>query len=255
MIASRQFGSCFFVMMATGAILISTTQMLPQLLQLNFGYTATLAGLVLSPGGVVTMAMMLVVGRLSGRVQPKYLIAIGATVVALAMYNLTNLYGALDFWFFAWSRIYIGVGLPLIFIPITTASYDGIPPDRTDQASGLINVARNVGGSIGVSLAQNVLARREQFHLNRLTEHIAPSDVQYQESLKRTVEQFVSQGSSFVTAQQQAFGWIARQVQTQASLMSYIDVFWTLMLVSAAAVPFAFVLRKIKRPAGSPMAH
>ena len=88
-----------------------------------------------------------------------------------------------DFWFFAWSRIYLGIGLPLIFIPITTASYDGIPPDKTDQASALINVARNFGGSIGVSLAQTVLARREQFHQSRLVEHVGSWNPFYADTL------------------------------------------------------------------------
>ena len=106
MIATRQFGACFAVMMALGAVLIATTQILPQLLQLSFGYTATLAGLVLSPGGVVTMAMMIVVGRLSSLVQPKYLIMAGAAIVALSIYNLTSLYGDVDFWYFARTRIY-----------------------------------------------------------------------------------------------------------------------------------------------------
>ena len=101
MVATRQFGACFLVMLATGAILLATTQFLPQLVQQDFGYTATWAGLVLSPGGLVTMAMMFVVGRLSGKVQPKYLIAAGAAIVALSMYDLTNVYGDLDFWFFA----------------------------------------------------------------------------------------------------------------------------------------------------------
>jgi DHA2 family multidrug resistance protein len=78
MVATRQFGACFLVMLATGAILLATTQFLPQLVQQDFGYTATWAGLVLSPGGVVTMVMMVVVGRLSAKVQPKYLIAAGA---------------------------------------------------------------------------------------------------------------------------------------------------------------------------------
>ena len=116
--ATRQFGACFLVMLATGAILLATTQFLPQLVQQDFGYTATWAGLVLSPGGLVTMVMMFVVGRLSGQVQPKYLIVAGATIVALSMYDLTNVYGDLDFWFFAWSRMLLGIGLPLIFIPI-----------------------------------------------------------------------------------------------------------------------------------------
>jgi MFS transporter, DHA2 family, multidrug resistance protein len=255
LLASRQFGSCFIVMIASGAILIATTQFLPQLVQLNFGYTATWAGLVLSPGGLVTMAMMFVVGRLSGHVQPKYLIAAGAAIVALSMYSLTNLYGDVDFWFFAWSRISIGVGLPLIFISITTASYDGIPPDKTDQASALMNMARNVGGSMGVSLATNVLAHRGQFHQSRLSEHAIPSSVQYQDTLQRMTEYFAAQGSSLAQAQQQAFAWIGQQVQLQASFLAYIDVFWTLMLVSAAAVPLALIMRKVKPGTGAPIAH
>jgi MFS transporter, DHA2 family, multidrug resistance protein len=159
------------------------------------------------------------------------------------MHGLTNLYGDLDFWFFVWSRIYIGIGLPLIFIPIMTAAYDGLPPGKTDQASALINVARNVGGSIGISLAQNVLAHRAQFHQSRLVESAIPSSVGFQEALQRATEYFVAQGSAIAQAQQQAFAWIGQQVQIQATLMAYVDVFWTLMLISAAAVPLAFILR------------
>ena len=144
MVATRQFGACFAVMLATGAILDSTTQFLPLLVQQYFGYTATWAGLVLTPGGLVTMIMMVVVGRLSGKVQPRYLIAIGAVICALAMYDLTRLNSDLGFWFFARLRMLLGVGLPLIFIPIVTASYDGVPPQRTDQASTVKNAARNI---------------------------------------------------------------------------------------------------------------
>src|SRR6266404_3444954 len=152
MMATRQFGSCFLVMLATGAILLATTQFLPQLVQGNFGYTATWAGLVLSPGGVVTMVMMFVTGRLSSRIQPKYLIAIGAAVIALSMYVLTNINPDSSFWFFVQARMLTSVGLPLVFVPIMAASYDGIPPHKTDLASALLNAARNTGGSIGVSL-------------------------------------------------------------------------------------------------------
>src|ERR1700676_5461714 len=217
MIATRQFGACLLVMLATGAILLATTQFLPLLVQQDFGYTATWAGLVLSPGGLVTMAMMLLIGRVSAYVQPKYLIAVGATIVALSMYGLTNLNSDLDFWFFASSRMYLGLGLPLIFIPIIMASYDGVPRDKTDQASALINAARNIGSSIGVSLGNNVLAHREQFHQSRLTELVNPSSVQYQETLKQVTGYFAAHGSSVAQAHQQAFDWIAQQVQIQAS--------------------------------------
>ncbi|PWC34699.1 disulfide bond formation protein DsbA [Azospirillum sp. TSO35-2] len=246
MVATRQFGSCFVVMMATGAILIATTQFLPELLQQYYGYTATWAGLALSPGGMVTMVMMLIVGRLSSRVQPKYLIATGASIVALAMWDLTRLYADSTFWFFAWSRIYIGIGLPLIFIPITTASYYGIPRDRTDQASALINVARNVGGSIGVSIAQNVLAFREQFHHSRLAEHVVPSSPAYQRLIDQATQHFAAAGGGMAAAQQRAFAYVGQQVQLQTAYWSYIDVFFTLMLISASAVPLALILRRVK---------
>ena len=255
MVAARQFGACFLVMLATGAILLATTQFLPQLVQGDFGYTATWAGLVLSPGGLVTMAMMFVTGQLTSRVQPKYLIAVGALIIALAMYEMTDINADLDFWFFAKSRMLIGVGLPLIFVPIMAASYDGLAKDKTDQASALLNAARNTGGSIGVSLGSNVLAFREQFHQSRLAEHAIPSGVAYQETMQHLARYFAAQGGSMAQAQQQAFAWIGQQVEAQASLLAYVDVFWTLMLVSASAVPLALLLRKVKLGGAAHLGH
>jgi DHA2 family multidrug resistance protein len=255
MLVTRQFGASFLVMLATGAILLSTTQFLPQLVQQDFGYTATWAGLVLSPGGIVTMLMMFVVARLSGKVQPKYLIAAGAIACALSMYDLTNTYGDLDFWFLARSRLILGVGLPLIFVPIMAASYDGIPLTKTDDASALMNAARNTGGSIGISIVSNVLAHRQQFHQSRLVEHAIPSSVQYQDTLQQVTNFFVAQGSSLIQAQHQAIAWIGQQVQTQASFLGYMDAFWVLMLISLAAVPLALTLRKVKLGGPVHMGH
>jgi MFS transporter, DHA2 family, multidrug resistance protein len=251
MVATRQFGAAFVVMLATGAILLATTQFLPQLVQQNFGYTATWAGLLLSPGGLVTMVMMFAVGRLAAKVQPKYLIIVGAVLIAVSMYQMTNVYGDLGFWYMAQSRMLLGVGLPLIFIPIMTASYDGIPQSKTDQASALINAARNTCGSIGVSIISNVLTHREQFHQSRLVESVLPSSVQYQDTLHRMTDYFAAQGNSLLQAQQQATQWLGQQVQAQASFIAYMDVFWVLMLVSLAMVPLALTLRKVKL--GSPV--
>jgi MFS transporter, DHA2 family, multidrug resistance protein len=149
----------------------------------------------------------------------------------------------------------LGVGLPLVFLSITTASYDGIPPEKTDQASALINAARNTGGSIGVSLASNVLAHREQFHQSRLVDTLVPSSVQYQDTLHQMTNYFLGQGSSLVDAQQQAIQWIGQQVQTQASFLAYMDVFWVLVLVSLVAVPLALALRKVKLGGAAAVAH
>jgi DHA2 family multidrug resistance protein len=255
MVATRQFGACFLVMLATGAILLATTQFLPQLVQQDFGYTATWAGLVLSPGGVVTMVMMFVVGRLAAKVQPKYLIITGAVVIALSMYSMTNVYGDLGFWFMARSRMLLGIGLPLIFVPIMAASYDGIPPSKTDQASALINAARNTGGSIGVSIVSNVLTHREQFHQNRLIEQVVPSSSQYQDTLSQITSYFTAHGFSLAQAHDQAVQWIGAQVQTQASFLSYVDAFWVLMLIALAAVPLALTLRNVKLGGAVSMGH
>jgi DHA2 family multidrug resistance protein len=199
--------------------------------------------------------MMFVVGRLSGKVQPKYLIIAGALIIGLSMYDLTRLYADSGFWFFAESRMLLGLGLPLIFLSITAASYDGIPREKTDQASALINAARNTGGSIGVSLASNVLTRREQFHQNRLIEHVVPSSAQYQQTLQQATTYFEAFGCSVASAQQQAIDWIGQTVQAQAALLAYMDVFWVLMLISLAAIPLALMLRKVKPGGAAPVGH
>jgi MFS transporter, DHA2 family, multidrug resistance protein len=255
MVATRQFGACFLVTLGTFAILFSTTQSLPELVQVDFGYTATWAGLMLTPGGVVTMAMMFVTGRLVGKIQPKYLIAAGAVIIALSLYALTNVYGDLGFWFMARSRMLFGVGLPLVFVSITTASYDGIPPDKTGQAAALINAARNTGGSIGISLISNVLWRREQFHQTRLVDQALPSSVQYQDTLHQMTNYFIGQGTSPAEAPMQTIAWVGQQVLTQASFLAYMDAFWVLTLLALAAVPLALSLRKIKLGGGAPAGH
>ena len=255
MVATRQFGACFLVMLATGAILLSTTQFLPELVQEDFGYTATWAGVMISPGGMVTMAMMFVAGRLLGKIQPKYLIAAGAVIIAVSMYTLTNVYGDLGFWFMARSRMLFGVGFPLIFVSITSASYDGIPPDKTGQASALINAARNTGGSIGISLISNVLWRREQFHQTRLVDQALPSSAQYQDTLHQMTNYFIGQGSPLIEAQQQTIAWVGQQVQLQASFLAYMDAFWVLTLIALAMVALGLSLRKVKLGGGAPAGH
>jgi MFS transporter, DHA2 family, multidrug resistance protein len=198
---------------------------------------------------------MFVVGRLSGHVQPRYLIAVGAVLIALSMYVLTNVYGGLDFWFMARSRMLFGVGVSLIFIPIIAASYDGLPPGKTDQASAMLNAARNTGGSIGISLVQNVLWDREQFHQSMLVDQAIPSGVQYHDTLHQMTTYFIAQGSSLVQAHQQAIQWIGQQVQAQASYLGYMDAFWLLTLISLAAVPLALTLRKVKLGGAAPVGH
>ena len=245
LLGRRQFAACFLVMLGTGAVLISTTQILPQLLQTELNYTALLAGLALSPGGIATLLLMPVVGRLVSTVQPKYLIMFGATVVAFSMWHLTGLTGDITYGYAALSRIFLAIGLPFLFLPVTTASYDGVPPDKTNQASALINVARNIGGSMGVALAQTVLAQRQQFHQSRLIEHAAPSDLGYQQTIDTMTRFFQAQGSNASDAASQAVAWVGRTLQQQVDFLAYIDVFWTLAIIAVLMIPTAAMLRPI----------
>ncbi|HLJ72345.1 MAG TPA: EmrB/QacA family drug resistance transporter, partial [Roseiarcus sp.] len=135
--------------------------------------------------------------------------------------------------------------LPMLFLTITSFSYVGLPPGKSGQAAALINVARNLGGSIGVSAAQTLLAQREQFHQSRLAENLYSSSLAYNHTLMQAASFFTGQGTSAEDARHQAIAWIGRSLTTQAAYLSYIDVFAALSLFAAALIPIAFLLQKV----------
>ena len=218
---------------------------MPQLLQENFGYTATLAGLALMPGGFAALVMMVIAGRISGLVQPRYLMAGAMITISAAMYHFTSLTPDVNFGWFALARIFQMAAIPVLFLTITSYSYVGLPPEKSSQASALINVARNLGGSIGVSMAQTLLARREQFHQARLAEHMTASSVPYRETLNQASSYFAAHGATAPDAQSRAVAWIGETLMNQAAYLSYIDVFAALALLAALLVPVAFLLRRV----------
>jgi DHA2 family multidrug resistance protein len=253
----RQFGTAFLVMMAVGAVLFSSTQLLPQLLQTNFQYTAMLSGLALMPGGLAMLLMMPMAGQATNLIQPKYWLAFTSAAIALAMWHMTTLFPDASFSFFAWARVWQVVALPFLFIPINTVAYSALQPGETAQASALINVARNLGGSIGVSLTTTELAQRTQFHQARLTEHAIPSALNFQAGVSQVTEYFASQGSPLLSAKAQAVGWIARLIADESTLLAYIDVFWAsgifaLLMIPVCAVP---ATRRAWRSAGGSLTH
>ena len=250
---TRQFGMSFIVMMAIGAVLFSTIQLLPQLLQENFQYTAMLSGLALMPGGVAMLIATPISGVVSGNAQPKYLMATAMCILALAMWHSTAIGPGASFSFFATMRVFQVVALPFLFIPITAAAYAGLPPNKTNQASALINVARNLGGSIGVSLAGALLIQREQFHQSRLTEHLYPSSPIYSQALRNAAAHFVAQGASAPDAQRQAIGQIGQLVQKQSALLAYMDVFFVFAIFAALMVPLTLMLKPVE--GGAAPAH
>jgi MFS transporter, DHA2 family, multidrug resistance protein len=242
LLSSRQFGMSFLVMLMIGAILFSSSQFMPQLLQTAFPYTAMLSGLAMMPGGIAMFLIMPVAGQVSGRFQPKYLIAFGLTALALAMWYSSTLTPDASFDYFAWVRIYQTIGLPFLFIPINTVAYDGLPGDKTNQAAALMNVARNLGGSIGISLANVEIVRRSQLHQAHLVENTIPSSPVFQSTLQQTTQYFVQQGSSAADAHNQAIGYLAQLVQMQATILAYIDVFELYAIAAAIMIPIVLIM-------------
>jgi DHA2 family multidrug resistance protein len=166
----------------------------------------------------------------------------GAMVcIALAMWHTTSIEPGSNFGWFAWTGVFQVIALPLLFVPINTVAYAGLKPEDTGQASSLINVARNLGGSIGISMASAIVDRRSQFHQSRLSEAVYPTSLDYQNVVGRLTER----GFGPTGAKARALGFIGRAVQTQATLISYIDVFWIAAIFALFMAPVALSIRPV----------
>jgi MFS transporter, DHA2 family, multidrug resistance protein len=242
------FASASLMMLTVGAILFGTTQLIPQLLQSVYQYSATLSGLALMPGGLAMLVLMPVVGVLAIHVPVKYLIAGGMASVGLSMLYMTSLSGQADFGFYAWARVLQTIGLPFVFIPITSASYTGLPPEKTGEASSLINVARNLGGSIGISVASTIIARSSQVHQNYLVDHLVPSSSAYQQAIANATAALTDQGVPAALAPTAAVQYISQIVLQQATLLAYIDVFEGFAMVALLMAPVALILLRSRSP-------
>lgn len=227
LLAIPSFAISCAVMFIIGFMLISTTQLLPQFSQELMGYDAVTAGETLSLGGVLTIVLMPVSGVVSGMVQPKWLLFGALAMTAFSLYHLTGLDASVSFWTLAEDRMLQVVALPFLFIPITSASYAGIPPDKTNEASAIINLMRNLGGSVGVSFTTTMLQQRDQFHHERLAEHV----------------------TRFTDMHGQTLAQLGRTVASQASVLSYIDVFYVLAIIAIVVTPMVLFLRNVPKGA------
>jgi len=157
------------------------------------------------------------------------------------MWYSTTLVPDANFGYFAILRVYQTIGMPFLFIPINMVAYTGLPQQKTAQASALINVARNLGGSISVSLANTELVRRSQFHQSRLVENLTQSSPSLQSAMHNLTQYFAQFGSP-AGAQGRAFGYIGHLIADQAALMGYIDIFYSWSIFAAALVPVVLIL-------------
>lgn len=247
LLGKRNFAITVLIMMTTGLILFGSTQIIPQLLQQVLGYTATDAGLALTAGGIATIVVMPIVGMLTGKVDTRFLLIPALVVTSAALFHLASLNGEIGFWDAAVARLFQAIALPFLFVPINTAAYIGLRPDQTNQASALLNVARNLGGSFGIAWAQSLLAQRQQFHQSRIVETLSPLNPEYSSALSR----FAGAAQSAIDAQMTGLAIMYQQVQRQALTLAFLDVFHAFAIFVACVAPLALFLRPGKAPAGA----
>jgi MFS transporter, DHA2 family, multidrug resistance protein len=244
LLRDRGFAVGNLLMFMLGFALLGTTVLLPLFVQTLLGYTATDAGLVLSPGGFATMLMMPVVGVVSGKIDARFLIAVGLVGTAVAMFHMSGFDADIDYGTVAWARVFQSLGLALLFIPINTAAYQGLPADKNANASAIINMMRNIGGSVGIATMTTFLARREQFHQSVLVEHVTPYSAPTSRMIATLQQHALTAHASAADALHLAQAQVYAMVQTQASVLSYIDAFWVMGAVLTAMLPLLLLLRK-----------
>ena len=246
MLKNRNFAIATSSMFLLGFVLYSSTALLPIYLQTLMGYSATQSGQVISPGGIAIILMMPIVGRLVSKVDPRWLVIFGLTVSSIGLIQMSGFNLYIDFRTAVIARIVQSVGLAFLFIPINVTAFAFVPKEKTNFATGLVNLARNIGGSSGIALATTMLARRSQFHQQNLVSHLTPLDPNYQTSLQGLTQALTSRGADAAQAASQAQGMLYGMVQQQAMMKAFVDVFWMLALVFLAMIPLVFLMKRVQ---------
>jgi DHA2 family multidrug resistance protein len=247
---NRNFAIANVFMLLMGLIVFGTTQFIPQLLQEVLGYTATNAGLALTMGGLATLVVMPLAGFLTGKVDSRLLIGFALAMQGIALWNLSTLNSQISFDNAALARMIQSVALPFLFVPVTSIAYVGVKPEENNQASALMNVTRNLGGTFGISLVQTMLARRSQVHQAQYVESLNNLNPNYVYGLQHQTQALMANGMSQADALRAAPALVYRALTTQAQMLSYIDIFHVLMWVIFAALPLVLLLRKPKQGGG-----
>jgi DHA2 family multidrug resistance protein len=251
----RSYAVGTFLMTIVGFVLYGSTVLLPLLMQELLGYTATHAGVTNLPRGLASFLFMPVVGILTGKVDPRKLLAIGLTATAGAMFAVSVFSLDVGFWNFWWPLMLQGAGLGLIFVPLTTVTNDPIPLDRMGNATSIFNVMRNIGASVGISIVETLQFRHMQAHIHYLGQHINSTSPNTQRTLAGLRQMFMMKGADAATAERQATGAIWAMVQRQASMLSYNDVFRFLGGMFLIMLPLLFLMEKPKGGKGPAMGH
>lgn len=251
---NRNFAIGCLLIFLFGIAIYSTVTVLPLFYQELLGYTAFTAGIVVAPRGLGAICGMPVIGYLSNKVDPRYLLTFGFIV-----FGFTTLYfGSITLQVSPNTLLVpiliTGFGLSFVFVPITTAAYGTLPNEQMGNASGLFNLMRNVGGSIGISVAQTLLIRRAAVHQNLIINSVPMTGQQFQDSVRNTTG-FLSGYYGPANAAEPAAATLYRELLRQASSWAFVDVFRWLSLLSFVCVIAVWLLKKVKPGKGPVGAH
>ena len=233
--------------------LFGSIVLLPIFVQKMMGYSATLAGLVLGPGGVATLIAMPIAGRLVTKTNPKALLAFGIIMGAYATHLMSQFSLNADFFTILWPRMILGLGMGFLFIPLTTMTMGSVEVQDMGNAAAIFNLLRNLGGSIGVAFVTTMLARGSQTSQAELVGHLTPFDRNYQiaHGHALNVMRYLGYFGRSLSGQA-ATGKIYQELSRQASMLSYNGAFRQLSIFMICILPLVFFIRKAKHeaPAG-----
>jgi DHA2 family multidrug resistance protein len=246
LLKSRSFFISTCAMFMLGIVLFATTLLLPQMMQELFGYTAQQAGMVLSPGGVAVILLLPAVGILISKIDARYMIAFGFAVTSIGLFHFSSLTLDIGFSQAMWARVLQAAGIAFLFIPIQTVAYIGMAREKSNAISGITNLARNIGGSVGISFVTTYLARRAQYHQSFLSEHLSTGNPAFQHALSGSTNNLIQHGVNASAASHQAYGMIYNTMARQANFLAYMDTFWILAVGSAILVPCVFLMKKAR---------
>ena len=254
-LGDRNFAIGCLLIAAMATVLYASAVVIPQFAQQQLGYTATWAGLILSPGGLVVIVLIPIVGRVAKVLPLKYVIAIGFTIMGFSLIYSHYLVPTLDFWTLAKMRAFQTTGLGFMFVPISTIAFATLPRSANADASALFTMSRNYFGSLSISAATALVQDRTQVRQAYLTDHATPLDPGFSYTMRQVEQALLAQGHAAATTAEGATGWLYQQLHTQASVLAYSDVFLATAILSFCIVPLCFMLRQAKGGGGAGPAH
>jgi DHA2 family multidrug resistance protein len=248
------FAASNAMMLMLGIALYGTTVLLPQFIQVIMHWNATTAGMALSPGAVLIIIMMPLIGRNVSKVDARKMIAFGFSLQAVALlYMAKHLSTTMDFPTAVIMRCIQSVGLAFLFVPIQTIVYNGVPPEKNNSVSGMVNLSRNMGGDLGITLVTTIVIRRAQMHQAILAQHATLWDPAFRTGLDGLTNAMIKAGSSPPVAKERAYVALYSQLGRQASTLGYVDAVWVVGILCALMVPLVFLTKRNRggMPAGA----